>query len=97
MSSHISIRQHTEDGMTFDSSIILDDDNHVLITINGHQIALDDARCLCLLKMLQNWKEKRFEIKECHKICDECYNCLRSGQCHWDSDRKCMVYEDVRE
>lgn len=31
-------------------------------------------------------------IIECHEPCDACYNCLFN--CHWDSERQCMVREE---
>lgn len=33
-------------------------------------------------------------IVECHEPCDACYNCLHSGECHWDYVRRCMVRVD---
>lgn len=55
---YIFIRQQ-ENGKTHESSIFLGDDNFILINVDGHQVALDDTRCLCLMQILRQWAERK--------------------------------------
>ena len=55
---YITIRQR-ENGKSHESSIFLDDDNRILINVDGHQVTLDDARCICLMQMLRQWAERK--------------------------------------
>ena len=55
---YISMREHDENGRTFTSSIMQDDSGNILINVDGHQIVLDDARCIALKEMLEIWQKK---------------------------------------
>lgn len=55
---YIFIRQQ-ENGISHESSIFLDDDNRILINVDGHHVALDDIRCLCLIQILRQWAERK--------------------------------------
>lgn len=55
---YITIRQR-ENGRSHESSIFLDDDDRILINVDGHQVAPDDARCLCLMSMFRQWAERK--------------------------------------
>lgn len=87
-----SFRTHTEDGKTISSSIVQDDKGNILITIDGHQIALDDIRCLNLIQMLEIWQRKN-HLELCHAQCDVCQNCLsaQKGLCRWSDELKAGV------
>ena len=89
---YISMREHDENGRTFTSSIMQDDSGNILINVDGHQIVLDDARCIALKEMLEIWQKKN-KVELCHENCDACYNCLKGqkGQCRWSNDLKAGV------
>lgn len=54
---YITIRQR-ENGRSHGSSIFLDDDDRILINVDGHQMVPGDARCLCLMRMFRQWTER---------------------------------------
>ena len=87
MKNYLSIREHDENGRIIKSSIKQEDDGSILISVDGHQIALDDARCLSLMRILKVWQEKK-GVRVCHEICDACYNCLQGqkGNCKYNSE-----------
>lgn len=53
---YITIRQQNG---SHGSSIFLDDDDRILINVDGHQMVPGDARCLCLMRMFRQWTERK--------------------------------------